>query len=224
MFQKKFALNGFLIFFSLLIFFNLLIPYYYIEAYKISKPLIMASLMGYYVASVHRQSYLLLLAFLCALLGDIFLLFEGDIFFIAGLSSFIVMHALYIRMIGLLNVQPKSAVIKKSVSIFSLIFIFWGMFHHSFGAFKWSVLFYACVLGLGLLMAWTRSGRSLAHKYLLIGYVLFFVSDLSLAIDKFIVPHPIWHVPIMLTYMVCQFLIVEAFIRFTKEHVQPSNE
>ena len=65
----------------------------------ITKPLLVAFLMAYFIAA-NRQSPLLknwiLLGLFFSWLGDIFLMNEGDKFFLAGLSAFLIAHILYI--------------------------------------------------------------------------------------------------------------------------------
>ena len=60
----------------------------------IFKPMIMITLGLYYLASHdrYRRSYLLICAILFSFLGDVFLLFEEEMFFMLGLGSFLLAH------------------------------------------------------------------------------------------------------------------------------------
>ena len=62
----------------------------------VSKPMIMGSLLGFYIYTVRNQSPIFILAIIFAMLGDIFLMFGTDSFFIIGLSCFLIMQLLYV--------------------------------------------------------------------------------------------------------------------------------
>ena len=87
--------KSFTIFYSIIFFLNLLFFTWLTEYRVVSKPMIMASLIGFYISSAKKQSNAFLLAMIFALFGDIFLMFNGEEFFLIGLSCFLVMQLLY---------------------------------------------------------------------------------------------------------------------------------
>ena len=64
----------------------------------IAKPLIMITLVGYYLTNTTRRSSLFLIAMSFCWLGDVLLMFQSEqqLFFMAGLGSFLIGHVLYI--------------------------------------------------------------------------------------------------------------------------------
>jgi uncharacterized membrane protein YhhN len=87
--------KGFTIFYLLVIIANLLFFTILTEYRMVSKPLIMGSLIGFYIGTVTKQSPSFILAMIFALLGDIFLMIDGDDFFLLGLGSFLIMQIGY---------------------------------------------------------------------------------------------------------------------------------
>ncbi len=73
--------------------------YHITELTLIAKPLIMIALAGYYISSTPNRSSLFLVALAFCWLGDVLLMFDykHELFFMAGLGSFLTGHILYIR-------------------------------------------------------------------------------------------------------------------------------
>ncbi len=59
-----------------------------------TKPLLIPILISYYIWSVNKKNWLFISGLVLSFLGDLFLMFSGG--FIAGLSSFLIAHILYI--------------------------------------------------------------------------------------------------------------------------------
>ena len=62
---------------------------------NISKPIIMPALLLFYISITPSPNTFIILAIIFGFLGDVFLIGTG-LFFIAGLLSFLIGHALYI--------------------------------------------------------------------------------------------------------------------------------
>ena len=57
-----------------------------------------------------------------------------------------------------------------------------------------------------------RNEKSTENLWLLVGALLFILSDSLIALNKFYEPHDIYGVSIMITYILAQFLICKAMI------------
>lgn len=175
--------------------------------------MIMVSLMGYYIYHVRHQSTLWLMAMICALLGDIFLLFSGREFFMMGLVSFSVMQGLYI-LYFLRNRSPLRSVFQYLV-IAAIIFTgisvgawLWGYVHE----LRWSVMMYIVLLCSMSVAAVLRNNRLTHYKMVVYGSMLFIISDVLLAVHTFITPFWGSEPWIMSTYMAAQYMIIRGIV------------
>ena len=166
------------------------------------------------------QRGLILGALFCAWSGDILLLFEqkSPMFFITGLSAFLMAHLLYIRYFlkvpgntpSLLRVHPWIGALVAAYGV-SLLNILWPRL----GDMKLPVAVYAvviCTMIICSLHAYTRSGKPAGSLFIL-GALLFALSDSLLAINKFYAPFQNAGAAIMLTYCAAQFCIISGVIR-----------
>lgn len=187
----------------------------------LSKPLIMASLLFYYLVSsaAENRSKMMLLAMIFSLAGDVLLL--NTKFFIPGLIVFLLAHLLYIFvyrqhqheefenvLMGLQRLRLAFPVILAGTG---LIVILYPVLHD----LKIPVIAYAAVLVLMVLTALFRFGRTTSASFwmVFIGAILFMISDSILAINKFLQPINIAGFWIMLTYSLAQLLIVKGLLR-----------
>ena len=89
---------------------------------QLFKPFILLSLMALYVVSVSERNKTYILALLFSFMGDFFLIFEGELYFIVGLVSFLIAHLFFIKIVfGRLQ---KSTISKILVSIFPFLTLF----------------------------------------------------------------------------------------------------
>jgi uncharacterized membrane protein YhhN len=185
--------------------------------HSISKPMIMASLMVYYLTSSEsiNRSAIVILGMIFSLAGDILLL-NAD-YFIAGLIAFLVAHVLYIfsyRQHRHEDAENALHGLHRARLAFPIILAGTGLIvvlYPVLGDLRVPVIFYAAVLVMMVINALFRYGRTSSKSFWMVfaGAVLFMVSDSTLAIDKFLLPisyAPFW---IMLTYIGAQFLIIE---------------
>jgi uncharacterized membrane protein YhhN len=187
----------------------------------IAKPLIMITLMVYYISGVSERNYFFIAALVFCWLGDVLLMFQGDeIFFIAGLVAFLSGHVLYVfsyRQLrdpegveGLLSTQKIRYSFPIILAGTGLVVV---LLPH-LGELKIPVMIYALVLTIMVLQALFRFGFTSKRSFALIfvGAIFFMISDSALAINKFMHPLPMASLLIMSTYMSAQFLIVEGAI------------
>lgn len=188
----------------------------------VAKPLIMVSLLGFYLAGSGPRSAAFIWALGFCWAGDVLLMFteQNELFFMGGLAAFLTGHILYIvsyrnfqwtdAKIGLMMTQKirfSFPVILAGTGLIAILF-------PTLGPLKIPVMVYALVLMLMVMAALFRYGRTSSESFWLIfsGAILFMVSDSALALNKFYSPFAYSGPVIMLTYISAQYLIVQGAI------------
>ncbi len=192
----------------------------------ISKPLIMLSLIGYYLSSEITRTKMFERALFFCWMGDALLLFQSKapIFFMAGLGAFLVGQILYIVSFrGMQDGGHGSELTIPQKIRFSLPVVLAGtglvvILYPTLGGLRLPVLLYAVALMLMVMTAIFRFGRTTPKSYwpMLLGAILFMASDSTLAMNKFYSPVPFAGMWIMLTYITAQFLIVKGAINHNR--------
>ncbi|HOX81475.1 MAG TPA: lysoplasmalogenase [Chryseolinea sp.] len=192
--------------------------------HTICKPLIIASLIFYYLTAVSKEdrSRTLLVALFFSGAGDILLMLhdtDGS-FFMMGLIAFLVSHVFYIFTYrqhqhdesenGLQGVQKVRLAFPIILTGTGLVYVLYPVL----GNLKIPVMVYALVLVVMTLNALLRLGKTTSPSFwmVFVGALLFMASDSLLAINKFLTPLPNGHVWIMVTYISAQYLIVKGLI------------
>ncbi len=164
---------------------------------------------------------ILLLALFFSWIGDVLLLFseKHSLFFIFGLVAFLIAHLVYIF---LFQKQTKINNNKIYLRFIPIVLIYLlgilSSLWSSLQDMKIPVAIYALVISTMLLTSikayfeWKKP----ANLLVLIGAVLFVVSDSILAINKFYTPIPISSLLIMSTYLGAQFCISKAILKLHK--------
>jgi len=144
----------------------------------------MAGLIGFYIFIEKRQSNAFLAGLIFALLGDCFLLFSTVEFFVIGLICFLIMQVCYAVAF---NTKRR-----------------WK----DLGSIRTAVAFYAVAITIMAIYAYLRHPRLRGYKIVLLGVILFILSDALLAADKFNGTIPYGQIMVMVTYMLAQYFIV----------------
>ncbi|ANH82871.1 hypothetical protein A8C56_19450 [Niabella ginsenosidivorans] len=187
------------------------------------KPLLVSSLLGYFIAATKGVPSSFKKWTIGALLfsvgGDALLLPANgnELYFILGLVSFLIAHIFYILCFHRMKVQASipgkwyTAIIVGVYYFFIMSFLLPHL-----GALKIPVVVYGIVISFMLLLAmhlYDLSDNTTA-RMLLTGAIFFVISDSALAINKFY--HPVawggW--AIMSTYILAQWLLVKGMTRF----------
>lgn len=189
----------------------------------VAKPLILLSLIGYYLSRASKRSLTFIMALIFCWAGDVLLLFQptGEIFFILGLVAFLIGHCLYIVSYRQLQwTEGKNEFMPTQKVRFSFPIVLAGtglivILFPSLGGLKVPVLVYSVVLVLMVMTALFRYGRTSSGSFwmVFIGAAVFMSSDSLLAINKFYSPFYLSGLFIMLTYITAQYLIVEGVVR-----------
>lgn len=194
------------------------------------KALIIPSLMVFYHLSV-RGNYdffhrLIMTGLFFSWLGDIILQLADtdfafansmDYLFIGGLGSFLITQLIY--MIAFSMPKGKNIVFTtRAYQIFLVVLygaIMLYFLYRSLGDMKVPVIAYTVIILLMLLSALNRYGKVNGLSYILvvIGAMLFVISDSLIAVNKFHMKINFAGVMIMITYVTAQYLIVLGCIR-----------
>lgn len=189
----------------------------------IFKPLIIFSLLFLYVFSLPKRIKWYVIALEFSFFGDVLLVFPGELFFMAGLVSFLLAHFLFIKIVisrikevnllkALFSAIPFLAVF--SLLIFTLKDSLHGML--------WPVIIYGLTIatfGAVSLLDFLNS-KSKKSFLMLSGAIVFMISDSLLAINKFYNPVHILEVFVMITYVLAQYLIFSSMILATGKKQQ----
>lgn len=192
----------------------------YHELRSIFKPLIMISLIAGALFTLDKREIsrkpVFILGMVFACLGDILLMLEG--YFLQGLGAFLVMQVLYIlTFYPEISVDKKTSVFwKASGCVVVLLCTLWIIFPHLEELpLRVAVPVYAFTITLMVFIASVRSKNVSARSYtwVLIGALLFMVSDTLIALNAFVNPVENSHFWIMSTYMMAQFLILKGLLK-----------
>lgn len=184
----------------------------------ISKPLIIPALAAFYIAGSKSRNKLYILALIFSFLGDVLLLDKSNLF-LFGIAAFLITQLLYIAIFskGLAN----SSLGKKIGALFpfSLFFILLiRILKPGLNDFLIPVIIYGLAISLFGSVSLLRylvkkNGTSMV---LLIGAILFILSDSMIALNKFHEPRAYYSVSIMLTYILAQYLISAYMLKSEK--------
>ena len=185
------------------------------------KPLIMLSIIGFTYKYLREKTYyrIILFAFIFSWLGDVFLLGQSnhELFFVAGLASFLVAHILYAyyfyKSINKKWNQNKSIRVTQIFLLF-LVVLFYMIMFPGLGELSLPVLFYVSAIGYMGILAVNRYKLVNSHSFwlVLLGAFSFILSDSLIGFTKFVNPIPFAHTLIMLFYCLAQYLILKGFV------------
>lgn len=181
-----------------------------------TKPLLIPLLGLHFVSGVTgfatRPSLYILVALFFSWLGDVLLIFQSayPVFFLFGLSAFLLAHIGYILFFYFLRNQEGLKLrpyLLVAVAAYYAILI--SLLSPYLGEMRWPVRVYGLVISAMLMLAahgWFLSDKK-AGSYLCNGAMLFVLSDSLLAVNKFYHPFPGAGLAVMATYGLAQLLI-----------------
>ncbi|MBC8884467.1 lysoplasmalogenase [Flavobacterium piscinae] len=186
------------------------------------KPLLVPFLISIVaISDKFKTQKILLLALFFSWIGDVLLMFTNKnvLFFISGLIVFLIAHLAFIF---LFNKQNKNTTNKNylqyiplvGIYLFAILSLLWS----SLNEMKIPVTIYALVISIMLLMSikayfeWKKP----ANLLVLIGVLLFVISDSILAINKFYTILQFSSFLIMSTYLGAQYFIVKSILTNNK--------
>lgn len=192
-----------------------------------AKPLLIPLLGFYFYSQTDTTAYPWLrkwtiLSLFFSWAGDVLLMFQirNEIFFLAGLSAFLLAHVFYIVVFHKIWVKEN---VKRNLWFLFIIVLYYavliGWLSPYLGDKKLPVRIYGLVISFMFLLAMHMLyiNNKMAGRLMMIGALLFVISDSVLAINKFYHSFDYADIIIMLTYGFAQFLIVTGLIRYLKQ-------
>lgn len=192
------------------------------------KPLLMLLLIVYFLSQtklwITSLKNWIVAALFFSWLGDVLLMFQdrNSLFFLLGLSAFLVAHIFYIVFFH--NIRAKER-IKNNVWLLLVVVIYYAVLisilSPYLGTMKLAVRIYGIVISFMLLLAMHMGfiKNKMAGQRMLGGALLFVISDSLLAINKFYQPFEPAGVLIILTYGLAQLFITEGAIRYIRSGI-----
>lgn len=192
-----------------------------------SKPVIISSLLIYFLLQTKDTANGLVkwvaLALVFSLMGDVLLMFvpKKDIFFLLGLSAFLIAHIFYIIFFHLVRIREK---VKSNIWLLLIVVVYYAALIILLSPHLYEMMLpvriYGIVISFMLMLAMHMLfiKNKTAGKWMMLGALLFVISDSVLAIDKFYKPFEQAGVIIMLTYGLAQLFIVKGAIGYIKNH------
>ena len=181
----------------------------------IFKPLLMLTLLLLYLVSERNFNGWYISALVFSFLGDVLLLFEGEIYFMLGLISFLLAHVIYIKIVfGWLNNTSLKTKAVAAIPFLILFFALINLLKNNLNDLFIPVVIYGItisVMGFVSLLNYLND-KSSSALFMVVGASLFIISDSVLAINKFYSTNEFFPIVIMLTYLMAQYLIFKAVI------------
>lgn len=181
----------------------------------LSKPLLMISLFFFYFQKVKQNmntsDKIMLVSLIFSCFGDTFLIFQGKNpqFFLLGLGSFLMAQLAYsgvFKPLGTTNYNKRFPFI-----IYGFLFVLL-LSNNIPKGFMLPISAYApAIMWMGITAA-ERQTNPKSYRFVLIGAILFIISDSLIAINKFALPIPLSGLWVMATYIAAQYLIVEGVL------------
>jgi len=183
------------------------------------KPLLVPILMSIVsITEAFKTQKILLFALFFCWIGDVLLLFSDQhpLFFISGLVFFLTAHLIYIFLFLKQTQRNYNHFYLRfipvvAIYLVAILYLLWDSLYEM----KIPVVLYALVISLMLLTSikahyeWEKK----ANIWIVVGALLFVISDSILAIDKFHSTVPMSSFWIMCTYLGAQYCIVTAILK-----------
>ncbi len=194
----------------------------YTEISQYSKPLLMPILIYYLIerteGRVYKYHLFLAGALIFAWAGDVFLMWKDQTSFLIGLGSFLVMQIGYI-IVFRLEINLSISEIIKSRFTYLVPYIVFGALYLYFvlpSIDQFMVIpviaYSTCLISMSATAA-LRNKSIQGYREVLVGSILFVISDSLIGIRQFVTEFAFSHVYIMVTYILAQFLIVQGVVR-----------
>lgn len=195
----------------------------------ISKPLIIISLVSYFMyqttaIAVQLKKWILVALFF-SWTGDVLLMFQqqDSLFFLLGLSAFLIAHIFYIVFFHQVRIKEK---ISHHAWLLVPVVVYYAtlitILSPYLAEMKLPVRIYGIVISIMLMLAlhmlYIRNKK--AGQLMMTGALLFIVSDSVLAVNKFYRSFEAAGAAIMLTYGLAQLFIVEGAIQYIRKKDQ----
>jgi uncharacterized membrane protein YhhN len=211
-----------LLFFILLLADVMALSLGYEQVRHITKPLLVPALAFYLIRSIKitKPVTWVVPALFFSWLGDILLMFDSDpMFFLLGLSSFLIAHICYIVLFRqILKDQQISIRWTWLIVVIAYYAVLIAILFPYLEDMRIPVIIYGLAISAMLFLALQMlySPHQAGGRMIALGAVLFIISDSILAINKFYQPFQSAGILIMVTYGLAQLFIVAGTIAFMR--------
>jgi uncharacterized membrane protein YhhN len=187
------------------------------------KPLIVIWLMAWFIlqARAFRSPFKkwIILGLLFSWAGDVLLMFQDDnpVFFLLGLSSFLVAHIFYIILFHFIRINES---IRGRWFLLLIVAMYFTVINYILSPYlremNLPVRIYAVVISIMFLLATHMLfiKNKIAGLFMMTGAMCFIISDSLLALNKFYYSFPMAGIFVMATYGLAQFLITYGASRY----------
>jgi uncharacterized membrane protein YhhN len=186
---------------------------------RYSKPMLMPALI--YLVYEHAKGratarhMLLLLALVFSWVGDLMLMQPEEQYFLLGLGAFLLAQLTYVYIYWISTYQRPELRLTPLLPILTFTIFLLAFLIPRTGDMKIPIVFYAvCITGMAC-MARLRAGltSNQSFQWVMLGSVLFVISDSTIAINKFVQVVPMSGLIIMATYIAAQILIAVGLLK-----------
>lgn len=181
----------------------------------ITKPLIMIPILIFYFLQTQNQrsfqDKLMLVAFFFSLMGDSFLMFQGERNFMFGLGAFLITHLFYIFIF--IRKRLKMNKIYRFLFLGFAVVMYLILKNKVNESLLIPISFYMITISTMAISAAERNANPESYRMVLMGAILFVISDSLIAINQFVNPIPFSTLLIMGTYVSAQYLIAVGFLK-----------
>jgi uncharacterized membrane protein YhhN len=213
-----------IIFFSIVLLAELIFIQLKMDEWEhVSKPLIIPALAAYFLSQTKNIGSQLKKWILAALFfswaGDLLLIFQSksETWFLAGLSAFLLAHIFYIIFFHQVRVKEN---IRSNPWLLLIVVLYYGVLiswlSPYLGDKKLPVRIYGIAISFMFMLAMHMFGIRAGGKWMVLGALLFVLSDSLLAINKFYKSFEESGILIMITYGLAQFFITAGAVRYIR--------
>jgi uncharacterized membrane protein YhhN len=161
----------------------------------------------------NRDGFILGVSLLFSSLGDVFLALDANRLFVFGLGSFLIAHLLYVALFVRSWPKPLTATAAQKILVallmlYSATMLVW--LWPSLGSLAAPVAVYLCAIAA---MCVTATLAGLRTRRVVVGALMFILSDSLIAIGKFKMPVQYGDYLVWGTYYAGQLLIAAGFLR-----------
>ena len=190
----------------------------------LAKPLIVLSLLTFLIKQgqhIKKQiKSLMIFALVFSIIGDIALLFDGiqPLYFITGLGAFLFAHVMYVLVFLKQRDSKRKPISFILLMLVYAVFLFY-LLKEGLGDLLIPVIVYMIVILSMSTSAFLRqkTNNTISFNWVLIGAILFMISDSILALDKFYQSFTLSSLLIMITYALAQYCILIGILKHSTE-------
>ncbi|MCD2260900.1 lysoplasmalogenase [Psychroserpens luteolus] len=195
----------------------------YIKWHYFFKPAIVISLLVFFWKESKglqtKLRYFVALALVCSLIGDVLLMFveQSPNYFLFGLVSFLIAHIMYV----IVFLHHRNETLKPLGFVSVLLLYAIGLFYvlkDGLNDMLIPVVVYMLIILSMSTAAFLRQKKAprISFIFVLIGALLFMISDSLLALNKFYTPLAYSNISIILTYALAQYCIVFGLLKLSQ--------